>query len=154
MKDNAADKIRDAVEDLIRDRKTLVKILSITAILLIAVILRIHGANKADITVETADAAASETTDTSVETDGPDSSDRIIYVDLGGAVAKPGVYKVSPDTRLYMVIEMAGGLTEDADTNSVNQASFVEDGEKIVIPAKGDPAAAVMDGQTGASPAP
>jgi len=153
MKDNVADKIRDAVEDLIRDRKTLVKILSITAILLIAVILRIHGANKADITVETADAAASETTDTSVETDGPDSSDRIIYVDLGGAVAKPGVYKVSPDTRLYMVIEMAGGLTEDADTNSVNQASFVEDGEKIVIPAKGDPAAAVMDGQTGASPA-
>ena len=152
MKDNAADKIRDAVEDLIRDRKTLVKILSITAILLLAVILRIHGANKADITVETADAVSSETSDTSVDSDGPVSSDNVIYIDLGGEVANPGVYKVSPDTRLYMVIEKAGGLTENADTNSVNQASFVEDGEKIVIPAKGVPDAAEAGGQTIAAP--
>ena len=147
MKENAADKIRNLIEDLIRDRKSLVKILSITAILLLAVILRIHGANKADITVGTADAVTAEETDTSGETDGPVSSDKIIYIDLGGAVAKPGVYKVTPDTRLYMVIEMAGGLTEDADTNYVNQASFVEDGEKIIIPSKGDPAAAVNDVQ-------
>ena len=147
MKENAADKIRNLIEDLIRDRKSLVKILSITAILLLAVILRIHGANKADITVGTADAVTAEETDTSGETDGPVSSDKIIYIDLGGAVAKPGVYKVTPDTRLYMVIEMAGGLTEDADTNYVNQASFVEDGEKIIIPSKGDPAAAVNDMQ-------
>ena len=147
MKENAADKIRNLIEDLIRDRKSLVKILSITAILLLAVILRIHGANKADITVGTADAVTAEETDTSGETDGPVSSDKIIYIDLGGAVAKPGVYKVTPDTRLYMVIEMAGGLTEDADTNHVNQASFVEDGEKIIIPSKGDPATTVNDVQ-------
>ena len=153
MKENAADKIRNTFEDLIRDRKTLVKILSIAAILLVAVILRIHGANKADITVETAEAVTSETADTSGDTDGPVSSDSIIYVDIGGAVAKPGVYKVSPDTRLYMVIEMAGGLTEDADTNYVNQASFVEDGEKIIIPSRDDPdsAAAASDAQGGAS---
>ena len=153
MKDNAADKIRNAIEDLIRDKKTLVKILSIAAILLLAVILRIHGANKADITVETADAAATEVSDTSGSDDGPSSSDRLIYVDLGGAVAKPGVYKVTPDTRLYMVIEMAGGLTEDADTNSVNQASFVEDGEKILIPSKSDPAFPASAELTGAAPA-
>ena len=42
MKENAADKIRNLIEDLIRDRKSLLKILSITAILLLAVILRIH----------------------------------------------------------------------------------------------------------------
>ena len=95
MKENAADKIRNLIEDLIRDRKSLVKILSITAILLLAVILRIHGANKADITVGTADAVTAEETDTSGETDGPVSSDKIIYIDLGGAVAKPGVYKVT-----------------------------------------------------------
>ena len=139
--------MQDSGHYLFRDRKSLVKILSITAILLLAVILRIHGANKADITVETTDAAAAEDADTSGETDGPVSSDKIIYIDLGGAVAKPGVYKVTPDTRLYMVIEMAGGLTEDADTNYVNQASFVEDGEKIIIPSKGDPDAAVNNVQ-------
>ena len=151
MKENAADKIRNAFEDLIRDKKTLVKILSIAAILLLAVILRIHGENKADITVETAEAAASETADTSGDSDGPVSSSNIIYIDIGGAVNKPGVYKVSPDTRLYMVIEMAGGLTEDADTNYVNQASYVEDGEKIIIPSKGDPSAAGTDDQAAAA---
>lgn len=142
MKENAADKIKNAFEDLVRDKKSLVKILSIAVILLLALILRIHGANKSEITVDTAEAVSAEEADTSGETDGPSSYNNVIFVDLGGAVSKPGVYKVSPDTRLYMVIEMAGGLTEDADTNSVNQASFVQDGEKIIIPAKGDPASA------------
>lgn len=139
MKDDAVLKLKTLFEDLIRDRKRLVKVLSVTAILLMALILRIHGANKADITVETQETGA---TDTSVQTDGPDSYNKIIFVDLAGAVAKPGVYEVTSDTRLFRVIEMAGGLTEDADTNSVNQASFVEDGEKIIIPKKTDPAAA------------
>lgn len=147
MMENAADKLRDLVEDVIRDRKTLVKILSVALILLLAVILRIHEAGKADITVKTAETVTSEDADTSGGTDAPVSSDKIIYIDLGGAVARPGVYKVTPDTRLYMVIEMAGGLTEDADTNSVNQASFVEDGEKIIIPSKGDPSAPAADVQ-------
>ena len=35
------------------------------------------------------------------------------------------------------MIEMAGGLTEYADADHVNRASFVEDGQKIVIPVKG-----------------
>ena len=50
---------------------------------------------------------------------------------------KPGVYQVTKDTRLYEVIDMAGGLKEDADMDSVNRASFVEDCQKIVIPVKG-----------------
>jgi competence protein ComEA len=58
-------------------------------------------------------------------------------VDIGGAVEEPGVYQVAKDTRLYEVIEMAGGLTENADTDSVNRASCVEDGQKIIIPVKG-----------------
>jgi len=137
MKDNAALKLKSIFEDLIRDRKRLVKVLSVAAILLMALILRIHGANKADVTVETQEATL---TDTSVQTDGPDSYNKIIFVDLAGAVVKPGVYEVTSDTRLFRVIEMAGGLTEEADTNSVNQASFVQDGEKIIIPSKSDQA--------------
>jgi len=137
MKDNAALKLKSIFEDLIRDRKRLVKVLSVAAILLMALILRIHGANKADVTVETQEATL---TDTSEQTDGPDSYNKIIFVDLAGAVVKPGVYEVTSDTRLFRVIEMAGGLTEEADTNSVNQASFVQDGEKIIIPSKSDQA--------------
>ena len=58
-------------------------------------------------------------------------------MDISGAVAEPGVYEVDKDTRLFQVIEMAGGLTDDADADAVNRASFVEDGQKIIIPVKG-----------------
>ena len=56
-----------------------------------------------------------------------------IYVDIGGCVNKPGVYKIVAGTRLFQVIEKAGGLTEDADLDSINQAEEVYDGQKILI---------------------
>lgn len=55
------------------------------------------------------------------------------YVDLCGAVRTPGVYIVSPDARICDVIELAGGLTEDADLTRINQALPVEDGMKIRV---------------------
>ncbi len=39
---------------------------------------------------------------------------------------------------MFEVIKMAGGLTSDADKDGFNQAEVVSDGEKIVIPAKGE----------------
>ena len=60
-------------------------------------------------------------------------SSGFIYVDISGEVHKPGVYKVTSDTRLFEVIEMAGGLTDDADDNSLNRAERVEDGQKVIV---------------------
>ena len=142
MKDNAVEKVRTLIEDLLHDKKSLVKVLSVAMILLMALVLRIHAANKADITVEAADAdteaAAEEYEDESY------SDSQILFVDIGGAVVTPGVYQVNEGTRLYQVIEMAGGITEEADTDAVNRASFVEDGQKVIIPAKGSPEAAAQ----------
>ena len=59
-----------------------------------------------------------------------------IYVDLGGEVNHPGVYEVSSGTRLFQVIEKAGGLKDSADTDSINQAEAVTDGQKIIIGSK------------------
>lgn len=56
-----------------------------------------------------------------------------VYVDISGCVENPGVYKVKSGTRIFQVIERAGGLTEGADTESVNRAEEVTDGQKIVI---------------------
>ena len=47
---------------------------------------------------------------------------------------------------------MAGGLRSDADTDSINQAAFVQDGEKIMIPvhrAADDAQAEQYEQQTG-----
>ena len=45
----------------------------------------------------------------------------------------PGVYEVTQNARLYEVIEAAGGLTEDAAEESVNQAREIVDGEMVRI---------------------
>lgn len=60
--------------------------------------------------------------------------EKMIYVQLCGAVVNTGVYKVSEGTRVFEVIEMAGGLTEDAAVKAVNQAREANDGELIYFP--------------------
>ncbi len=136
MTENAAEKIRNAFEKLFSDKRTVVKALSIILILLLAVIMRIHEADKADITIESADTA-----ETSEYREDSISEAEMMFVDIGGAVKDPGVYQVDKNTRLYTVIEMAGGLSEDADVDSINRASYVEDGQKIIIPVKGSDSA-------------
>lgn len=139
MTDNAVSKLKDALEGILGDKKTLIKILSVVLILLVAVILRIHDESKSDITIETADPADE------VEYSGESSAEtQVLFVDIGGAVRSPGVYQVSKDTRLFEVIEMAGGLSDEADADHVNRASFVEDGQKIIIPVKGSEGTADM----------
>ena len=59
------------------------------------------------------------------------------YIDISGAVNSPGVYKVKKKTRVFELIEKAGGLKEDANLDALNQAEFVQDGQKIVIPSTG-----------------
>lgn len=67
------------------------------------------------------------------DTAGITEASGFIYVDIGGEVNSPGVYEVSEGTRLFQVIEKAGGLTENADIDVINRAESVYDGQKILI---------------------
>lgn len=51
-----------------------------------------------------------------------------------GCVMNPGVYELSENMRIYQAIEMAGGMTEDADCNYLNMAECLIDGQKIYVP--------------------
>ena len=53
-----------------------------------------------------------------------------------GAVNKPGIVEAPADSRLYEIIELAGGFTENADQTAINLAVTVVDEEKIIIPYK------------------
>ena len=59
-----------------------------------------------------------------------------IYADISGCVNNPGVYELKEGTRVFQLIEEAGGLTEDADIEDINRAEEVIDGQKIVIYSK------------------
>jgi len=56
-----------------------------------------------------------------------------IYIDVEGAVLKPGVYRLKSGSRVYQAIKSAGGLREDASIQDLNQAELLEDGQKIYI---------------------
>ncbi len=58
----------------------------------------------------------------------------VIIVDVAGEVASPGVVELPAGSRVFQAIELAGGLTEDADTRYINQALVLSDGDKLYVP--------------------
>lgn len=56
-----------------------------------------------------------------------------IWVDVSGAVKEPGVYALEENARVFQAVEAAGGFTEEADSQWLNQAAEVSDGEKIQV---------------------
>lgn len=62
--------------------------------------------------------------------------DKKIFVYVIGAVNKPGVVEAPLDSRMYEIIELAGGFAENADETAINLAITVTDEEKIIIPYK------------------
>lgn len=64
------------------------------------------------------------------------NENEVLVVDIAGQVVNPAVYILPAGSRLYEAIEMAGGLTEAADTRNTNLAEFVLDSSKIYIPSE------------------
>ena len=65
------------------------------------------------------------------------SPQMMVHVD--GAVKSPGLYALQMvNPRVNDAIQIAGGLTEDANSQGINLASPIEDGQKIYIPKKGE----------------
>lgn len=74
-----------------------------------------------------------------------DREENICYVYLCGAVERPGVYEAPAGTRLFQLIEQAGGLLPEAAAESLNLAELVEDGARVRVPTL-EEAAASEDG--------
>ncbi len=62
------------------------------------------------------------------------TEEHYIYVDIKGEVVRPGVYKVAAGTRLFQLIDRAGGLRENADADVINQAALLHDQTMVYIP--------------------
>src|SRR5919109_2199395 len=61
---------------------------------------------------------------------------RTIYVHVGGAVRRPGLYRLEDGARVDDAIRAAGGVLEDANLDALNLAAKVKDGDKILVPSK------------------
>jgi competence protein ComEA len=58
----------------------------------------------------------------------------LIYVHVAGAVRRPGLIRVPPDSRVAAALDRAGGPLHRADLTLVNLAAKVQDGQQIVVP--------------------
>ena len=62
----------------------------------------------------------------------------LIKVFVCGAVMHAGVYSVPAGSRLGEAIELAGGMSGDADPDYLNQARVLMDGEQIRVPTRAE----------------
>ena len=76
------------------------------------------------------------------------------WVHVAGAVRRPGLYRVSAGARVAEALARAGGPSRRADLTAVNLAAPVEDGQQVVVVARGraDGGEASAGSATGGAP--
>jgi competence protein ComEA len=72
-----------------------------------------------------------------------------LYVDVAGAVRRPGLYQLPAGARVAVAVERAGGLARRAERTGVNLAAPLHDGEQVIVPARGSAAVAAAAGASG-----
>lgn len=78
--------------------------------------------------------SAASSSDEDGQTDARQSELQEICVHVCGAVQEPGVYVLPAGSRVYEAVRAAGGFTEAADKDYVNQAQQLPDAVQLVIP--------------------
>lgn len=68
-----------------------------------------------------------------------------IMVDVAGEVLNPGLYTLPAGARVADGISAAGGLLDTANTNQINLAARLADGDKIWVPEVGQTVANIPD---------
>ncbi len=62
----------------------------------------------------------------------------MVVVDVAGAVARPGVYRLAAGARVVDALLAAGGMTGEADLLALNKAAPIRDGMRIFVPRPGE----------------
>ena len=86
--------------------------------------------------VSLSDETTQSDTDSKQESSVKDETSDNVVVYVHGAVKKPGVYVLHSGDRVYQAVDMAGGMTSDAEKRALNLAETVSDEQDIYIMTK------------------
>ena len=91
------------------------------------------GGNSAEFRKKQAESDGSDAGNgTEIKSTG-ETQPEMIYVDVCGAVANPGVFQLAAGSRVFQAIEAAGGYLPEAVQNCVNRAGVLTDGQQLYI---------------------
>ena len=86
--------------------------------------------NNNDIKIES-EKKLSDTT--SIEKEKKDDVSSVLYIDIKGAILNPGVYQMEEGKRVIDVINLAGGLKDNANTANLNLSKKLTDEMYIIV---------------------
>ncbi|MGW0968433.1 helix-hairpin-helix domain-containing protein [Streptomyces sp. NPDC002516] len=76
----------------------------------------------------------------------------VVVVDVGGKVRAPGLRRLPAGSRVEDALRAAGGPRPGTDTDGLNRARLLVDGEQIVVGASMPPTGTGSDGSAGSGP--
>jgi competence protein ComEA len=117
-------------------------------VLAIALRLHAHGGGAPPATVSLAPAGGARAPS---EASSP-APVRELWVDVAGAVRRPGLYKVPAGSRVAAAVERAGGVSRRGDQAGVNLAAPLHDGQQVIVPLHGAVAASGGSSSSAAGP--
>ncbi len=131
-----------------KENKKIVERVILAFLLIVCLILFTFGKD------EPSDIVIASSSETEYEVDDSEASSESIaagqiYVDVQGAVQKPGVVVLSEGARVFQAIEAAGGLASLSDTAPLNLAQQLYDGDKLYVPFVGETELAQESGSAG-----
>jgi competence protein ComEA len=77
-----------------------------------------------------------------------------VVVDVTGAVARPGVYRLPAGARVTDAVERAGGASGGALLEAINLAARLADGQQVVVPKRGPTGAPLATAAAGGEEGP
>ncbi|MFL5895749.1 MAG: helix-hairpin-helix domain-containing protein [Thermoleophilaceae bacterium] len=135
------------------DRRHLIAYLAAAAVLVVIAV-RFIGHQGADASVPSISMAAPASPSAGRRRARPrEAPASSIWVDVAGAVRRPGLYSLPIGSRAAAALERAGGARSRANTTAVNLAAKLVDGQQIVVPIRGRGGYGVAAPATPVSPA-
>lgn len=136
------DRLKDRVKELVEDHKLkiMLALLAVIGILMVALFIMIgqHSDSQNTEDPTTQNFKSQKTRPSSGLASQHQSQFQSTFIDIEGAVKRPGVYQFTNNMRVDDAVNLAGGLNRSADRKHINLAKKLTDQQTVYIPIKGE----------------
>jgi competence protein ComEA len=119
------------------DRRHLIAYLAAAAVLIVVAVRVVGRDGRSDPVPSISMAAPASAKPVRARPRAPGGATALIWVDVAGAVLRPGLYSLPAGARIAAALERAGGVRARADRSAVNLAAKLADGQQVFVPLRG-----------------